>query len=173
MATPISENFSQEFSETFRILQQEAGGQLREGVNTDVGIVGDSKYYDQFGSLEMDEITNRHGDTEISTFEHERRKLVLTPFDKAVMVDNPDQVRTLFDPTNPYMRALLMSAGRREDKTIIDAFDAPLVGNLPVSQNRRCAVMAEIDIVKLSVDAIGVRHSSCPSFCRIPAGIRR
>ena len=124
MSQTIDVAFVKQFTDGITLLQQEYGGQLREGVSVEAGITGDRAFFDQIDSVEMSEVTNRHGDTPLTDVPHKRRMLSMKPFDLADMVDRPDLVRTLNDPTNSYVQAFARAAGRKEDKIIIDAFDA-------------------------------------------------
>ena len=124
MSQTIDVAFVKQFTDGITLLQQEMGGSLREGVSVESGIKGDRAFFDQIDSVEMSEVTNRHGDTPLTDVPHKRRMLTLKPFDLADMVDRPDLVRTLNDPTNSYVQSFARAAGRKEDKIIIDAFDA-------------------------------------------------
>lgn len=123
MSTTVTEAFVKQFTQGIRLLQQQMGSNLREGVLMDT-VKGDRAFYDQVGATSMTDITSRHGDTEYTDTPHSRRMVVLTPSDVADLVDRQDKVRTLNDPTNSYVRAFAAAANRKIDDRIIAAFDA-------------------------------------------------
>lgn len=111
----------QQFQTGIMLLQQQLGTNLRPAVMVDSDITGDRAFYDQVGVTEMSPVTNRHGDTRLTDTPHSRRMVTMQPFDVADMIDNPDKVRTLNDPTNTYVRAFAAAAGRTTDDKVIAA----------------------------------------------------
>lgn len=124
MSTEIDVAFVKQFETGITMLQQQKGSNLRMGVSVASNITGDRDFFDQVDAVEMSQVTNRHGDTPLTDTPHRRRMLTLTPWDIADMVDRPDKVRTLNDPTNSYVQQFAAAAGRRIDQTIIDKFTA-------------------------------------------------
>lgn len=82
---------------------------------------GDAAYIDKLGSVTAQPATTRHGDTPLTDTPHSRRKVSLTPYKHADLVDKADQIRTLNDPTNPYMIAFGRAFGRAIDDSVITA----------------------------------------------------
>jgi hypothetical protein len=80
---------------------------------------GDRAYIDQLGSVTAQPYTTRHGDTPLVDTPHSRRQVTLTPYKHADLVDKADKIRTLNDPTNPYMVAFGRAFGRAIDDVII------------------------------------------------------
>ena len=124
MSQEITTAFVKQFEQGVTVLQQQMGSNLRMGVSVASNITGDRDFFDQVSAVEMSQVTNRHGDTPLTDTPHRRRMLTLTPWDIADMVDRPDKVRTLNDPTNSYVQQFAAAAGRRIDQTIIDKFTA-------------------------------------------------
>ncbi len=117
-------HFVKQFTRNITQLQQQRGSNLRMGVSVEPGITGDRAFFDQVDATVMSQITTRHGDTELTDTPHRRRMVTLTPFSVADLIDRPDMIRTLNDPTNSYVQAFSAAAGRQIDDTIIAAFDA-------------------------------------------------
>jgi hypothetical protein len=82
---------------------------------------GDRAHIDQLGSVTAQPATIRHGDTPLTDTPHSRRQITLTPYKHADLVDKADQIRTLNDPTNPYMVAFGRAFGRAIDDVIVEA----------------------------------------------------
>lgn len=124
MSQQITTAFVKEYTQGITILQQQMFSNLRGAVGIESGITGDSAFFDQIAATAMSAVGNRHGDTPLTDTPHRRRRVDILAFDVADMVDRPDKVRTLNDPTNPYVRQFAAAAGRQTDDFIIDAFDA-------------------------------------------------
>lgn len=124
MSDQITTAFIQQYSNNVQLLQQQLMSNLRGAVDVETGIKGEFTYFEQVAATSMTEIGNRHGDTTYTDTTHRRRRVALADYDVADLIDNPDKVRTLIDPTNPYVRQFAAAANRRIDDTIISAFDA-------------------------------------------------
>ncbi len=85
---------------------------------------GDEKFIDQIGSVTASIRTTRHGDTPLTDTPHSRRQVPLNPYEHADLVDEPDKLRTLNDPTNEYMVAFGRAFGRAMDDEVITAATA-------------------------------------------------
>jgi len=124
MSTEITTAFVKDFTDGITLLQQQMGSNLRRGVSLSSNITGDRAFFDQVDATSMSQITDRHGDTNITDTPHRRRMVTLAPFEVADLVDRSDKIRTLNDPTNSYVQSFAAAAGRQIDDTIITAFDA-------------------------------------------------
>ncbi len=124
MSTQITTAFVKQFTDGITLLQQQMGSNLRRGVSVESNITGDRAFFDQVDATGMTAVGNRHGDTTYTDTPHKRRMLTLAPYDVADLIDRPDKVRTLNDPTNSYVRSFAAAAGRQIDELIICAFDA-------------------------------------------------
>lgn len=78
------------------------------------------KSYDRLGSTEFVERTTRYGDTPNIDVDHTRRSIILKDFHWGKLVDDIDVLRTLNDPTNPYMQIMSFGAKRRMDRLFRD-----------------------------------------------------
>jgi len=123
MSTQQPTHFINQYTNNITILQQQMFANLRNAVDTET-VNGEFAFFDQVAATSMSEITTRHGDTELTDTIHRRRRVGMQDFGVADMIDNADKVRTLNDPTNPYVRQFASAAGRQTDDLIIAAFDA-------------------------------------------------
>jgi hypothetical protein len=103
-------------------LTQQKGSRLRKAVRTE-SVVGYNAYFEQIGSTAARLRTSRHSDTPRMDTPHNRRRVSLSDYDWADLIDNEDQVRMLIDPTSQYAEAAAMAMGRAIDDAIIAAAD--------------------------------------------------
>jgi hypothetical protein len=111
------------YKDNVKHLTQQKGSQLRKCVQVE-SVTGKNHYFEQIGATSMRQRTSRHADTPRMDVPHSRRRVSLTDYDWAELVDNEDKVRMLIDPTSPYAEAAAMAAGRQIDDIIIAAADA-------------------------------------------------
>lgn len=79
------------------------------------------EFYERIGTVELSEITTRHGDTPLMNTPHSRRAVDLTDAEFADLVDNLDRVRMLINPTDAYVEAAVAAVNRYKDRTFIKA----------------------------------------------------
>lgn len=137
MSSEVTKHFVKEFNAGVRLLQQQIPSRLRMAVMVDPGVVGDRAFFDQMDATAMHEVTNRHGDTEITDTPHRRRMVTLRTYEVADLVDRADQRRLLNDPVSPYTRSMAAAANRKIDDVILSSMDGSastgVDGSLPVS----------------------------------------
>lgn len=103
-------------------LCQQKGSRLRSCVNVETGLRGKEAYFDQIGvAPDPVTITSRHQDTQYQETPHARRRVTFLAKTYADLIDNPDKVRTLIDPSNEYTKASAFTMGRGIDDVIIAA----------------------------------------------------
>ena len=124
MSNEITTHFVREYNAGVRMLQQQRDTRLMMAVMVDPNVEGDRAFFDQVDAVAMNEVTNRHGDTEYTETPHRRRMVTLRTYEVADLVDRADRRRLLNDPINPYTRSQAAAANRRLDDIIISAFDA-------------------------------------------------
>jgi len=84
----------------------------------------EGKFFDRVGTVDMYEITDRHGDTQYVNTPHSRRYVTPQQFAVADLVDDADQLQTLIDPSNAYTQAQAKAMARKKD----DVFYAAAIG---------------------------------------------
>ncbi len=122
MSTQITTAFVQQYSSTVQMLVQQKGSRLRGAVRLET-VNGESAYFDQVGASAAQERLTRHGDTPLMNTPHSRRKVNMRDFEWADLIDKPDEIRTLIDPTNAYTQAGAFAMGRSIDDVLIAAMN--------------------------------------------------
>ena len=120
MSTQITTAFSQQFSANVQLLSQQTGSILRGGVEEEA-VTGEKAFFDQVGAAAAVKRTSRHGDTPMVETPHSRRMVTMDAYEWADLIDDPDKVRMLIDPTSTYARAAAAAMGRAMDDAIIEA----------------------------------------------------
>jgi len=121
MSQEITTAFVKQWERGITHLAEQKMSRMRDKVRMVRIASGDKAYIDQLGSVTAQPATTRHGDTPLVDTPHSRRQVTLTPYKHADLVDKADQIRTLNDPTNPYMVAFGRAFGRAIDDVIIAA----------------------------------------------------
>lgn len=123
MSQEITTSFINQFRAGVMMLAQQKGSKLRSWCKQ-ANVIGEAWDTDQVGSVGFSAITNRHGPTQHTDTPHRRRWGFCNPFAWSDLIDKPDLVRTLNDPTNPYVMAAGFAAGRAWDNIIVTAASA-------------------------------------------------
>lgn len=118
MSLQITTAFVDQFRSNVMMLVQQKGSRLRNFVST-MDVTGKNAFVEQIGATAAVERTSRHGDSPLISTPHARRRLSLIDFEWGDLVDNPDMVRTLIDPTNSYSLNAAWAMGRAIDDEII------------------------------------------------------
>ena len=116
MSQQITEAFVTQFRDGITLRAQQMGSRLRGWFRNEPGITGTSASFDFVGKRTPTKRSSRHADTKLSDTPHDRRWVDLSVYDDADLVDKPDLVRTLTDPTNVYSMAMAMGMGRKMDE---------------------------------------------------------
>lgn len=122
MSIQITTSMVEQYRSNIYHLTQQKGSKLRKAVRVE-SITGRNAYFEQLGATSARQRTSRHADTPRMDTPHARRRVSLTDFDWADLVDGEDQVRMLIDPTSQYAEAAAMAMGRAMDDVIIAAAD--------------------------------------------------
>lgn len=120
MSSQVTTSFVQQYKENLEIQFQQMGSRLQRTVRNETQR-GEYAFYDRIKTVAAVEVTNRHGDTPQIDTPHDRRRVSMTPYDFADLIDDPDRIRMLADPTNPYAVNAAMAMGRAKDDVIIAA----------------------------------------------------
>jgi hypothetical protein len=120
MSSQVTTAFVQQYSANVQMLSQQMGSLLRDKVRVE-SITGKNAFLDQVGSVTAVEKTSRHSDTPQIDTPHARRRISLSDYEFADLIDQNDKVRLLIDPTSSYAQAAAMAMGRAIDDVIISA----------------------------------------------------
>lgn len=123
MGTP-STAFVRQYQDTITILAQQMTSRLRGCVMVDTNFKGEKKFYDQYASDDLVEISNRYADTPVQLPDHRRRMVTPRYFVGNTLEDPVDAMQMLVDPKSTYMQAKQAAAGRKIDDIVIGSFDA-------------------------------------------------
>jgi hypothetical protein len=124
MSFEITTDFVQKYRDSLVLLAQQKKSRFRDKVMVESGIRGQTVWYDQIGVTSAQPITVRQGDTPLANTPHRRRRIDLTPYNWADLIDNVDKVRMLADPTSTYTEGGNAAMNRAMDDIIIAAFFA-------------------------------------------------
>lgn len=123
MSTQIETAWVNQFSGNVVHLAQQQESRLRQAVMVEP-MRAEYAYFDQIGSVEMVERTSRHADTPSTEVPHSRRRVGLTDYEAADIIDSQDVQRMLTEPTSRYTEAFARAEGRMIDRTIVAAYFA-------------------------------------------------
>lgn len=121
MSFEITTAFVENYKSTVMDLLRQQGSRFRDAVTVDDEVVGKGNFTEQVGAGVAVRKTSRHGDTPLTPAEHKRRYYTLFDYIYADLIDKPDRVRTLIDPTNPYVRAGRDAMSHAMDDEVIAA----------------------------------------------------
>lgn len=120
MSVEITAAFRQEYKSGIEMLVQQMSSQMRGAVREEA-ISAKRAFFDQIGAVAASEATERHGDTQYVNTPHKRRSVSAKTYRVADLVDVPDLIRTLNDPTNAYSQAFAAALNRAIDREIASA----------------------------------------------------
>ena len=120
MSSEITTAFVEQYSSNVAMLAQQMGSRLRAAVDVE-NVTGKNAFFDQVGVTAAVQRTSRHADTPQIDTPHSRRRLSLSSYEWADLVDDQDKVRMLIDPTSNYAKAAAAAMGRSMDDVIISA----------------------------------------------------
>jgi len=126
MSNAIDTALVQTYRSNIEIQFQQKGSRLRDTVTVE-SQKSEFDFYDRIGPVDAVEIQSRHSDTPLLETPHSRRRVGMRDFDWADMIDRPDKIRMLADPTSSYTQNAVMSLGRKMDDIIIEAARAAAI----------------------------------------------
>lgn len=106
MSDQITTAFVQQYKGTLYNLVQQKGSRLREAVTVEA-VNGEYGYFDQIGATAAIERTSRHSDSPLVNTPHSRRQVTMRDFEWGDLIDNPDKVRLLVDPSSSYLQSAM------------------------------------------------------------------
>lgn len=119
MSSEITTAFVKQFSANVFHLSQQKGSRLSGAVRTE-SQQGKSAFYDRIGAATAIKRTSRHADTPQIDSAHSRRRVTLSDYEWADLVDDTDKLRMLIDPTSDYAQAAVWALGRAKDDVILE-----------------------------------------------------
>lgn len=129
MSSEITTAFVKQYNSNVFHLSQQKGSRLRDKVRRE-SQKGESQFYDRLGAATAVLRTSRHSDTPQIDSAHSRRRVTLKDYEWADLIDEMDRVRTLIDPTSPYVQSAVFALGRATDDEILDQASAAAYGGV-------------------------------------------
>jgi hypothetical protein len=120
MSTQITTAFVNQYRAAAELTVQQIDSYFRDKVTIEP-LTGEKGFFDYVGKADPIQRTTRHGDTVYADTPHSRRMIAGATYDLADLIDKPDEVRTLIDPTNKYLQSFRAGFQRKIDKIILDA----------------------------------------------------
>ena len=123
MSNSITAAFVQQWDTSIRLQAQQTESRLMKAVTDRGTISGDGFTLNNLDSVELDENTVRHGDTEWGDPNHTNRLATMKDFYKALPLDRNDIPKMIVNPVTggDYMRLLMAAKNRKVDKIIYEA----------------------------------------------------
>jgi hypothetical protein len=129
MSTQIPVSFVEQYKANLYILSQQKGSKFRSCVSVE-SVTGQSAYFERLGATAAVPRITRHGDTPLVDTPHTRRKVSLTPYEWADLIDDSDKVRLLINPQSDYALNAVNAMGRTMDDLIIAAVSGNAYGGV-------------------------------------------
>ena len=124
MSINLPDHYTVSYSTNIMLLLQQKGSKLR-GTMTEGSYTGkQASVVDQFGAVEMQQVTSRFAPKTYTDASVDRRWVVPTDFDLTQRVDTFDKLRLLTDPESSLVQGAVFAAGRKIDRIAITAFQA-------------------------------------------------
>jgi hypothetical protein len=121
MSIQVSTAFVQQYTRGIDLLVQQKGSRFRNAVRMETGVTGKQAFFDQIGATAAVKRTTRHSDTPIVNTPHARRMAPMIDYEWGDLVDDPDKIKVLNDPTNTYSMNAAHAMSRAMDDEVIDA----------------------------------------------------
>jgi hypothetical protein len=120
MSVQITEAFVKQYSANVFHLSQQKGSKLRPLVRQE-SQNSKAAFWDRIGAVVAQKKTSRHADTPRMDTPHSRRRVTLSDYEYADLVDNEDKIKMLISPESEYAVAAMWAMGRAMDDEIIAA----------------------------------------------------
>lgn len=117
----ITAAFVQQFHDSFEIATQQKDSRLQGAVHDRGQITGSAFTINDMGSIEMNQITTRFGDTVWDVPEAGTRNALMADYGLFVPVEKRDLRKLIADPQGPYMALTLSACNRKKDDVIYRA----------------------------------------------------
>ena len=116
--------YVRQYQTNITMLAQQMDSRLRQAVMVDTNFTGFKKFYNQYATDSMIELTSRYQDTPTQTPNHARRMVTPRYFVSNTLEDPVDALQMTSDPKSAYMQAKQAAANRQQDDIIIAAMSA-------------------------------------------------
>lgn len=121
---PVTEAYMLMFTANVQAALTRKGGLLAPYVSSSSYSGEKAQVVNFIGPIFFTKRTSVYADTKATEPEHTQRWIMADDYDCAVLVDRVDKLRTIFDPTNPYVERMREALARLQDDIIAQAFFA-------------------------------------------------
>lgn len=121
MNTTITAAFVQQFHDGFVAAAEQKESRFESRVVNRGSITGSSFTANDMGTVEMNAVTNRYGDTEWSIPDVGTRQALMSDYDLAIPVDQFDLPKLIANPQGDYLQRCLSAVQRKKDAVIYAA----------------------------------------------------
>ncbi|EMG5747236.1 hypothetical protein V5E82_001507 [Yersinia enterocolitica] len=122
----ITAAFVQQFHDSFEIASQQKDSRLQAAVHDRGMITGASFTINDMGTIEMNAITTRFGDTVWDVPEAGTRNALMADYGVFVPVEKRDLRKLIAEPQGPYLQLTLSATNRKKDDVIYRALLDPV-----------------------------------------------
>ncbi|EGT7582580.1 hypothetical protein JE599_001899 [Salmonella enterica] len=122
----ITAAFVQQFHDSFEIASQQKDSRLQACVHDRGKITGTAFTINDMGSIEMNEITTRFGDTVWDVPEAGTRQALMADYGLFIPVEKRDLRKLIASPQGPYMNLTVAACNRKKDDVIYNALINPV-----------------------------------------------
>lgn len=123
----LESHYTDAFEANLGHVPQQKAARLVSLVDSNINFTkpGDMFNADDIGTSEPTEIVERFGKSPEGVVAKKRRVGFFTPYDDGKWLDDIDTAKSLSDPSNATMQAMMWGHERYRDRKIIEALDAP------------------------------------------------
>ncbi|ECM3183756.1 hypothetical protein QB94_26785 [Salmonella enterica subsp. enterica serovar Newport] len=122
----ITAAFVQQFHDSFEIASQQKDSRLQACVHDRGKITGTAFTINDMGTIEMNEISTRFGDTVWDVPEAGTRQALMSDYGLFIPVEKRDLRKLIASPQGPYMNLTLSACNRKKDDVIYSALINPV-----------------------------------------------
>jgi len=124
MSVNIPTWYVQQYSTNIQLLVQQTKSRMREAVTSGNYVGNQASPVDQYGIIEMNDVTTRYSPMGRTDAPLDRRWVAPLDADVAQLIDSFDKLRLLTDPSSTYVQGATAAANRKFDDRIGAAFFA-------------------------------------------------
>lgn len=121
MSVNLPSHYVISYSSNINMLLQEKGSKLRPYVTEGHYVGKQASPVDQFGSVEMQQVSSRFAAMGRVDANVDRRWVFPSDYDLPQLIDQFDKLRLLTDPESTYVQNAVYAAGRQMDRLILSA----------------------------------------------------
>lgn len=130
MSFQITTAMKEEYNATIQVLMQQKESRLESAVRVESGSYGRNEFFDQIDATAAVLRAARHADTPLISTPHLRRRVSLSDYDWADLIDNFDKLKTVADPQSAYTQNAVNAMNRAKDDAIIAILAATAYGGI-------------------------------------------